>query len=459
MLEVKANSDPITHIQYYRPSGQYLQNKKLKEKNEKNTKTIPIKLKFKPKRGQKAIMEMVRYPSVKKIVLNIFRQYGKSYVCRYLILYWMQQKNVTVGYITQTGRLAKDIYKKFVNLFPDELIKAKDGKDFIIELTNGSKLIFFSVEQTHAIRGFTLDYLIWDEVAHSREYTPDGEHIYYNIVAPLMDAKGKKEIFISTPNGKRGFFYEMAMKAMSGEDKSMRYMSIAVNQDETKTQDWIDEKIRQYPERAFRQEYMVEFLDEGGSYFSNFSERFTLIDFDWNGRIYCGVDFSSVGEDDTVVTFMNDKGEAIQYVISGDLDSKYSQVAGLLKRCGKNLVHSYFESNSIGQPMANEIKKLLPIYMRERVEMLYTSNSSKQDYIELLALDIQQENVSFMKDNEVLFDQFQTFICTKSKTGKNVYAAMPGLHDDMVISLALANYSRYKHRNRSTNKSIMVVRR
>ena len=274
-----------------------------------------------------------------------------------------------------------------------------------------------------------------------------------------MDAKGKKEIFISTPNGKRGFFYEMAMKAMSGEDKSMRYMSIAVNQDETKTQDWIDEKIRQYPERAFRQEYMVEFLDEGGSYFSNFSERFTLIDFDWNGRIYCGVDFSSVGEDDTVVTFMNDKGEAIQYVISGDLDSKYSQVAGLLKRCGKNLVHSYFESNSIGQPMANEIKKLLPIYMRERVEMLYTSNSSKQDYIELLALDIQQENVSFMKDNEVLFDQFQTFICTKSKTGKNVYAAMPGLHDDMVISLALANYSRYKHRNRSTNKSIMVVRR
>lgn len=459
MIEVKANSDPITKIPYYRPSGQYLQNKKLKEKKQKNTKIIPIKLKFTPKKGQKLIMEYARKPSIKTMVLNIFRQYGKSFVCRYLILYWMQQKNVTVGYITQTGRLAKDIYKKFTNLFPDELIKAKDGKDFIIELANGSKLIFFSVEQTHSIRGFTLDYLIWDEVAHSREYTPDGEHIYYNIVAPLMDAKGKKEIFISTPNGKRGFFYEMAMKAQNSNDKSVVYVKIAVNQDETKTQEWIDEKIKQYPERAFRQEYMVEFLDEAGSYFTQFNDKFTLNDFDWSINLYCGVDFSSVGEDDTVVTFMNKSGQAIQYIISGDLDYKYKQIADLLKRVSGKLVHCYFESNSIGEVMANEIKKLLPLSLRNKIEMIYTSNSSKQDYIERLALDIQQGNISFMKDNEILYDQFQTYVCTTSKTGKKVFNAMDGYHDDCIISLALANLCRVKYINKESGKNIMVVRR
>ena len=111
--------------------------------------------------------------------------------------------------------------------------KSKDGKDFIIELVNGSKLIFFSVEQTHTIRGFTLDYLIWDEVSHSREYTPDGEHIYYNIVAPLLDAKGKTQIFISTPNGAQGFFYNEAVKGMNGE-RGYAYYKVSIYDDETK---------------------------------------------------------------------------------------------------------------------------------------------------------------------------------------------------------------------------------
>lgn len=458
MIEVKANSEKAP-VYTYRYSGQYLQRKKQAEKKKKNSKIIPIKLKFKPKKGQHTIIEYAKKPSIKTMVLNIFRQYGKSFVCRYLILYWMQQNGVTVGYITQTGRLAKDIYKKFTNLFPEELIKAKDGKDLIIELTNKSKLIFFSVEQTHSIRGFTLDYLIWDEVAHSREYTSDGEHIYYNIVAPLMDAKGKKQIFISTPNGKRGFFYDMAMKAQNSGDKSMIYLKIAVNQDETKTQEWIDEKIRQYPEQAFRQEYMVEFLDESGSYFTSFTDKFNEVDFDWSSNLYVGVDFSSVGSDDTVLTFMNKKGQSIQYIIQGDLDTKYKQIADFLKRASAKLVHCYFESNSIGEVMANSIKKLLPSALRGKIEMIYTSNASKQDYIERLALDIQQGNISFMRDNEVLFDQLQTYACTVSQTGKKVFNALPGYHDDCVISLALANLCRVKYLKRNNKNNIMVIKR
>jgi hypothetical protein len=200
----------IVKCEGYSPGGaktykEYIK-KQRKLAKEPVTKTIGIELDFKPKKGQKRIISAVNDRNFKKIVVNVFRQYGKSFVCRYLALVWMEEIGITVGYITQTGRLAKDIYKKFLNMFPDELVKSKDGKDLIIELVNGSKLIFFSVEQTHAIRGFTLDYLIWDEVSHCREYTPEGEHIYYNIVAPLLDAKGKKEIYISTPNGAQGFF-------------------------------------------------------------------------------------------------------------------------------------------------------------------------------------------------------------------------------------------------------------
>ena len=203
-------------------NGDYYQRRK-QQQLEESTRYIDVELDFTPKKGQKHIIELAHNNQNKKIVINIFRQYGKSFVARYLVLEWLQEMNITVGYVTQTSRLAKDIFKKFITMFPEELIKSKDGKDFIIELVNGSKIIFFSVEQTHAIRGFSLHYLIFDEVSHSREYTPDGEHIWYHVISPLLDAHGRKALFISTPNGKSGFFWELVQKAMNGQKGYVYY--------------------------------------------------------------------------------------------------------------------------------------------------------------------------------------------------------------------------------------------
>ena len=410
---------------------------------------------FKPKKGQRRIIELCNNRDLRKLVINIFRQYGKSFVCRYLALVWMQTPDTVVGYITQTSRLAKDIYKKFLAMFPDELIKSKDGKDFIIELVNGSKLIFFSVEQTHAIRGFTLDYLIWDEVSHCREYTSDGEHVYYNIVAPLLDAKGKKEIYISTPNGARGFFYEEAMKGKRGE-KGYAYVVINVEKDETKSKEWIEEKKRSYPEKAWEQEYLCKFLEDGISFFTGFSSRFIDEDFDWNSRLYAGVDFSSVGDDNTVITFMNERKQTIQYIINGDLDTKYREIAKHLNRTDGKLVLCYFESNSIGEVMGNEVKKLLSPNLKRKIEFITTTNSTKQDYIEKLALDIEQGNISFMEDNVTLEEEFKTFTYKISKTGKKIFNALDGFHDDTVISCALANLAHHKFHVKKSSGGAVV---
>lgn len=430
--------------------------RKHRERVEAHTKFYDLELEFTPKKGQRKIIELGHNRNIRKIVVNVFRQYGKSFVCRYLALEWMQTPETVVGYVTQTSRLAKDIYKKFVNMFPDVLIKSKDGKDFIIELVNGSKLIFFSVEQTNAIRGFTLDYLIWDEVSHSREYTVDGEHIYYNIISPLMDAKGKKEIYISTPNGAQGFFYNESMKGLNGTE-GYAYIKISVEDDETKSKKWIKEKREGYPELSWRQEYMCEFLEGGLSFFSGFGERFIDEFFDWNSKLYAGVDFSSVGTDDTVLTFMNEKKQTIQYVINGDLDTKYKEIAKHLNKTDGKLVLCYFEKNSIGEVMGNEIIKLLNPSLKRKIEFITTTNSTKQDYIEKLALDIEQGNISFMEDNDILREEFKVFTYKVSKTGKKIFNALEGYHDDFIISLALANLAYHKSNNQK-KPSIMVVR-
>ena len=426
--------------------------------NDEHTKYIDIELDFTPKDGQKKIITLANDNRTKKVIVNIFRQYGKSFVCRYLSLLWMQKPGTVVGYITQTSRLAKDIFKKFVTMFPEELIKSKDGKDFIIELTNGSKLIFFSVEQTHAIRGFTLDFLIWDEVSHSREYTPDGEHIYYNIVSPLLDAKGKKEIYISTPNGRSGFFYNEAMKALNGE-KGYAYLKVSVYQDETKSPEWIEAKRASYPEFAFRQEYLCEFLEGGISFFKGFGKLFKDESFDWNTKLVAGVDFSSVGSDNTVLTIMNEYRQVYQYIITGSLDEKYQQIADYLNQLGSKVVRILMESNSIGAVMSNEIKKLLCVGLRSKLELFTTTNSSKADIIEKLALDIEQENISFQKNNEILKSEFETFTYTLSKTGKKVFGAVDGAHDDTILSLAFANFAWNTYMKKTNGNHIMIIKR
>ena len=90
-------------------NGDYFDRKKQREIDEK-TKYIDIELEFTPKKGQRRIIELCNNRDLRKIVINIFRQYGKSFVCSYLALVWMQTPDTVVGYITQTSRLAKDIY-------------------------------------------------------------------------------------------------------------------------------------------------------------------------------------------------------------------------------------------------------------------------------------------------------------------------------------------------------------
>ena len=55
--------------------------RKMKQKEvDDKTRYIDIELDFTPKLGQRKIIQMAKDPRLKKIVVNIFRQYGKSFV-------------------------------------------------------------------------------------------------------------------------------------------------------------------------------------------------------------------------------------------------------------------------------------------------------------------------------------------------------------------------------------------
>jgi hypothetical protein len=146
------------------------------------------------------------------------------------------------------------------------------------------------------------------------------------------------------------------------------------------------------------------------------------------------VDFAGGGEDETILTKINDANEVFQYKITGTLDMKYRKIADIINQ--SNPVAAYLENNGLGAPMINEIKKL--VRHKSKLYEWSTTNSSKEEIISNLAVKIANKEIYFNEEDTELFSQFGTFISKISKSKKLTFGAQEGKHDDRIMSLAIA---------------------
>ncbi|WP_185964945.1 hypothetical protein, partial [Klebsiella pneumoniae] len=91
--------------------------------------------------------------------------------------------------------------------------------------------------------------------------------------------------------------------------------------------------------------------------------------------VWIGVDFSTSGEDSTIVTVLNGAGRIRQHKVSGDLDTKYSRIAQIVDSY-PNLRMAYMEANSIGEPMINSIRKLVS-RNKSKIQYWTTTHATK----------------------------------------------------------------------------------
>ena len=366
---------------------------------------MKVNFKFSPNKTQKKVIELLKENDV--VVANVSRQQGKSYLARYLAVFWALQNPCIIAYITPTLKLAKKFFKDFH--LPPEIIKSYNGSEYFIEFVNGSQLWFYSSEQADKIRGITLDYLILDEIA----FYKDGEYLYYGVLQPTLKVRGKKTLIISTPNGKDNIFYKLYNS----------YPSITKTiYDDSYCKD-IEAIKRNTPEIIFKQEYLCQFLDNTGTFFQGFKEQEFTFD---TTEVYFGLDLSSVGKDETILTLINKDLQVTQYVVKGTLDVKYKQIADIINKYDAK---GYAEQNSIGEPMINEIVKLLnkPSNLRKWL----TNNKSKTTIISKLAIKL--PNIIY--NDKELTKQLNQFQYKILPTGTMTFQ---GLKDDRVMSLAIA---------------------
>ena len=402
--------------------------------------------------GQQAAYNLCHDKNNKRVILCYSRQSGKSVLAEILLIEYLFKKNTFNAYISPTFQLGRKVYKEITQLLENSgVIKKANSTTLTIETIYGSTLQFFSSEAYTAIRGTTVSgVLIIDEAAYIQDVLPNGENFWGNVVMPLTKARKPLTVMISTPCGKTGFFYDFYLRALNKEEGTA-FLVRTIYDDGLVTKEEIEEIKKSIPAKAFEQEFECKFLDSSLTFFEGFENCFGKYPYH-HGKEWIGVDLAGSGEDETILTKINEANEVFQYKITGTLDMKYRKIADIIN--DSNPVAAYLENNGLGAPMINEIKKL--VRHKSKLYEWSTTNSSKEEIISNLAVKIANKEIYFNEEDTELFGQFGTFVSKITKSKKLTFGAQEGKHDDRIMSLAIASKCREDFRHNSVKNMNFV---
>ena len=406
---------------------------------------------------QKEAYQILHDKETQILVARWSRQCGKTVFAEIMMIEYLCKPNTFNAYISPSFAQGKKVFAELMKLLDGtNLIKKANASDLIIESTLGSTLKFFSMESPTSIRGNTVSgILVLDELAFFPTQLSTGEDPWYNVILPIIKARKPKVLAVSTPNGKQGTFFDLYNKAASGE-KGYKELTATIYDDELMSEEEIEELKRGYPKLAFDQEFLCQFLSNALTVFPDFEDCFDIDEWT-NGKCWAGLDPSSTeGNDNTILTLVNERNEIRQFNISGSLDSKYNQISNIINKY--NPISTYIENNSIGEVMYNEIRKQL--VKKSAFHTFTTTNDSKKDYISLIMVAVANRSIHMEKSNALLRSEMSTFTYKLTKTGRVTYAARDGFHDDTVTSLGIALQCKedYKFDNNISKSNFVALR-
>jgi len=333
-----------------------------------------------------------------------------------------------VGVMFPTYKMLSEVWREFVNVFAP-LKKDKSEQEHRLELITGGVIEMWSAEAADAVRGRKYKRLIFDECA----MVGDLVNIWNAVLRPtLVDLKGDA-FFKSTPKGRNGFwqFFTMGQDPQNAEWKSWQFPTSA---NPTIPASEIEAMKTTMPEMIYRQEILAEFLDDSGGVFRRVQEAATLQPREpEKGRQYvAGVDVAA-SVDYTVVTVMDAESREMVYM------DRFNRVdyPVLIDRL-ESVYHRYrltsmtVESNSIGRPVIDEL-----VSRGLNIVPFTTTSATKQGIIQNLQSAFENGQIRVL-DEPVLIGELLSFEAKRNASGSFSYSAPDGMHDDCVMSLAIA---------------------
>lgn len=360
-------------------------------------------------------------------VLDCGRRFGKTALGKRITTDILLKQGKPVAYFGPTYKNVSEFWRSIKSTLQPVITDRSEQEKFLKVITGGS-LECWAMNTIETLRGRKYAYAIIDEAALIRDSS------YFDaIIRPTLTDYQGGALFLSTPRGRNHFYrmYTLGQQRFDGEWASFQYPTSA--NPFMKTDD-IESARRLLPDRLFRQEYLAEFLDDGGGVFRRVRDCADgqMSDNPQDGRAYViGVDLGK-HNDYTVMAVMDVEARALAWYerfSQIDYTLQLARLQALAQRYQPELIQ--IERN-IGEMFIEQAQRIpLP------VKAFQTTNASKQVLIDNLALAFERGTIRIPND-ATLIGELEAYEMERLAGGTFRYSAPDGLHDDTVIALALA---------------------
>ncbi len=385
---------------------------------------------YTPHQNQRKIHDAINNGTEKYFVLAIGRQFGKTLLGVNQKLFWaLNNRKVKIGWVSPIYAQCKKVFKETSKAFEKKphIYRNVNKSDLMIEYVTGSTIQFFSAESYDSIRGNTFDYLIIDEFAFIQR------EAWTEVLRATVLVHGKKVLIMSTPKGK-GLFWELFNLHHTNDN----YRSFSMTSYDNPHIDpkEIDDAKATLPDHIFRQEYLAEFLDDGGSVFRNINDsvRLGLA----TPKLYFALDLGRA-DDYTVLTIVNDKNEEVfcERWRHMDWTAIVSLVAAKLNEYKPS---GFIECNGTQDAIFEMILAKIT-YGKHNIQPFVTTAKNKQSIIEDLIVAFEDKSIGII-GHDFQKHELEVFTYEYNLKTRNIkYSAPTGLHDDYVMSRAMCYHA------------------
>jgi phage terminase large subunit-like protein len=332
-----------------------------------------------------------------------------------------------VGWFSPTYKDAMEVWRELKYRLLD-VIGVKSETEYRLELLTRGVFDLWTLDDPDSGRGREYDLVIVDEAAKIKKL----EQAWTQTVQPTLLSRRGSAWFLSTPKG-RNYFFRLWLMAQQAEGwVGWRFRTsdtglVSLSE--------IEEAKKLLPAAAFQQEYEAEFLEDGGVVFRNLDAVCTetpqpvgVVD----RRYVMGIDWGKHNDYTVFVVFDVDQRRQVYVERMNQIDYhlQTQRLLALYERFRPT--HVVVERNAMGEVLVEMLqRKNLPVVA------FNTTAASKTQIVEALALAIEQRSVKLL-DDPVQRAELEAFEIERLPSGTFRYAAPPGMHDDMVIALALA---------------------
>jgi PBSX family phage terminase large subunit len=358
-------------------------------------------------------------------VLVCGRRFGKTTLCANAIaLRALSKPEQVLWIVSPTFPQTMYMWRRIKKILPKKYIKdIKEGEKFI-ELINGSTIWAKSGDNPDGLVGEGLNFCAIDEAARCKEEV-------WEVLRPSLSDKNGDCWFLSTPKGKNWFYY---LSLKEKEDPQYKSFFFPSHENPILPRSELESMKAEMPELVYMQEVLAKFIDTGGIVFRNLKKCLapTKAGPVPSHSYVIGIDLGK--HQDFTVMCVGDltTNEVVDMDRFNQLDWTYqkNKIRDKVKQYNNATV--ILDTTGLGDTIYDDLTD-----WGISVEPYHFTNSTKNLLISNLMRTMDNQLIRIPDDEPDMVMELESFEFDITETGLIRYGAPRGMHDDIVISLAL----------------------